>query len=496
MIGVINKLGQGSRRSPNYKSLRLATTSLVFLMGLAGLAHGQAPAIPKKFHNDMRFNLPFQLGDADRAALREVHLYVKHGTDNWVCVEKALPTKKAFSFKAPQDGEYWFSIATVDQTGKASPADVSREPPCLIVVVDTQSPKIELSLLPGAGSGSIVRCEVKDANPEPSKLKVEYQTNDQSWHPLMPVATAADLFPIPDEGAWTGLIRAETRDKANNVAQIESNLKAADAVVVQTAIKPLPEPDKSGPIEGTLPPDEPAPTSKPVEVVSKKPVVDEKTPADHQLINSTHAELAYQLDQVGPSGVGKVEVWMTADQGKSWKKLCEDKKRKGPVEFDLPGEGLFGLSVVVTNGYGMGDPPPNSGDQPDTWIEVDTTKPVAQLLAVRPALGEKHGAMHISWSAKDKNLGAGCISLSFSSSKDGPWMPIAKGLNNDGSFKWSVPHDAGAEFYIRLEVCDKAGNISVCESPDKVVLDMSRPKAKVIGVTARDTHKATTPTGN
>ena len=104
--------------------------------------------------------------------------------------------------------------------------------------------------------------------------------------------------------------------------------------------------------------------------------------------------------------------------------------------------------------------------------------------------------MHISWSAKDKNLGAGCISLSFSSSKDGPWMPIAKGLNNDGSFKWSVPHDAGAEFYIRLEVCDKAGNISVCESPDKVVLDMSRPKAKVIGVTARDTHKATTPTGN
>jgi hypothetical protein len=153
MIGVINRLGQGSRRSPNYKSLRLATTSLVFLMGLAGLAHGQAPAIPKKFHNDMRFNLPFQLGDADRAALREVHLYVKHGTDNWVCVEKALPTKKAFSFKAPQDGEYWFSIATVDQTGKASPADVSREPPCLIVVVDTQSPKIELSLLPGAGSG-------------------------------------------------------------------------------------------------------------------------------------------------------------------------------------------------------------------------------------------------------------------------------------------------------------------------------------------------------
>jgi hypothetical protein len=474
----------------------LATASLILLAGFAGLAHAQTPAIPKKFHNDLRFNLPFQLGDADRAALREVHLYVKHGAENWVCVEKALPTKKAFSFKAPQDGEYWFSIATVDQTGKATPADVSREPPCLIVVVDTQSPKIELSLLPGAGSGAVVRCEVKDANPEPTKLKVEYQTNDQSWHPLMPVAMAADLYAIPDEKSWTGSIRAETRDKANNVGQIESNLKAADAVAVQPSANPVLEPDKGSPPEIDLPPSEPMPTPKPVEIVSKKPVVDEKPQADHQLINSTHAELAYQLDQVGPSGVGKVEVWMTADQGKSWKKLCEDKKHKSPVEFDLPGEGLYGLSLVVTNGYGMGDPPPAQGDQPDTWIEVDTTKPEAQLLAVRPVLGDKSGALHISWSAKDKNLGACCISLSFAATKEGPWMPIAKGLNNDGSFKWSVPREAGAEFFVRLEVCDKAGNKSLCESPDKIVMDMSRPKAKVIGVTAKDTHKATTPTGN
>src|SRR5262249_47644051 len=141
---------------------RSVAASLALLMGMIGLieaAPAQPPTAVKKFHNDLRFNLPFQLGDADRAALREVHLYVKHGNDNWVCVEKALPTKKAFSFKAPEDGEYWFSIVTVDQTGKATPEDVSREPPCLVVVVDTQAPKIELSVLPGAGTGSVVRCE-------------------------------------------------------------------------------------------------------------------------------------------------------------------------------------------------------------------------------------------------------------------------------------------------------------------------------------------------
>src|SRR5260370_25291931 len=234
MKGELCRLGQGSRRSLRQnpsRAIGLAAAGLALLVGtfgIVGTAPAQAPAIPKKYHNDLRFNLPFQLGDADRASLREVHLYVKHGGDNWVCVEKALPTKKAFSFKAPEDGEYAFSIATVDQAGKATPADVSREAPCLIVVVDTQSPRIDLSLLPGAGVGAVVRCDVRDANPDPTKLKIEYQSNDQSWHTLTPVSTAADLFPIPDEKSWTGLIRAETRDKANNAAAAESNLKSVD----------------------------------------------------------------------------------------------------------------------------------------------------------------------------------------------------------------------------------------------------------------------------
>jgi hypothetical protein len=467
----------------------------VWTIGIVPVAPAQAPAIPKKYHNDLRFNLPFQLGDADRASLREVHLYVKHGSDNWVCIEKALPNKKAFSFKAPEDGEYAFSIATVDQTGKANPADVSREAPCLIVVVDTQSPRIDLSLLPGAGAGAVIRCDVKDANPDATKLKIEYQTADQSWHTLTPVSTAADLFPIPDEKSWTGLVRAETRDKANNAAAVESNLKTADTATGQSPLNPAPDADKVNSLENSLPAVDPDPIPTHVESRSNKPAPAETATANRQLLNSTHAELAYQLNEVGPSGVGKVEVWMTSDDGKSWKKLCEDKNRKSPVEFDLPGEGVYGLTLVVCNGYGMGDPPPAKGDQPDTWIEVDTTKPVAQLLGARPLMSEKGGALHITWSAKDKNLGADSIGLSFATSKEGPWMPIAKNLKNDGAYRWPVPRDAGAEFFVRLEVSDRAGNTTVCESTDKVVLDMSHPKAKVLGVTAK-TGRSLPPTGN
>lgn len=496
MTGESWRSGHGSRgilKKFSYGGAPVLAWTLAGLLGLGALAgsvQGQTP--PKIYHNNLRFNLPLHLGDTDRSTLKEVQLYVKHGSDNWVCVEKALASKKAFSFKAPEDGEYWFNIVTVDQAGKATPADVTREAPCLIVMVDTTSPKLELALLPGA-SGSVIHCDIKDANPDLMKLKVEYQMTDLSWRPLTCVSTAADLFPIPDEKNWTGMVRAQTVDKAGNAGAIETNLIPAETTVKQP--KTLQELPRETAADTALKPIETDPA--PMETRVQKPIPEENPsmPA-HQILNSTHAELAYQIDQVGASGVGKVEVWLTADAGKSWKKLCEDKKKKSPVEFDLPGEGVYGLSLVVTNGYGAGDPPPAKGDQPDCWIEVDTTKPVAQLTSVKPLLENKTGALQIAWTASDKNLGSDCVGLSYATSKNGPWMPIAKGLANDGMYKWAVPHDAGGEFFVRLEVTDKAGNMTICESTDKVVLDQSHPRAKVIGVTVKDVRPATPPIGN
>src|SRR5262249_6797020 len=79
--------------------------------------------------------------------------------------------------------------------------------------------------------------------------------------------------------------------------------------------------------------------------------------ASHTLINSTHATLAYQIDQPGPNGVGRVEVWMTRDKGQTWQFLCLDPDRSSPVEIDLPGDGLYGLSLAVGNGAAAATPP-------------------------------------------------------------------------------------------------------------------------------------------
>src|SRR5713226_6355545 len=133
--------------------------------GPAVLAQGQNQSLPeKRFSKNAQFKLPLQMGDAERQTLREVQLYVKHGTDTWVCVDKAQPTQAYFPFKAVEDGEYWFSIVTLDQAGRATPADLSREPPILVVVVDTQAPRLELTALPATAGGNVFRCEAQDVN--------------------------------------------------------------------------------------------------------------------------------------------------------------------------------------------------------------------------------------------------------------------------------------------------------------------------------------------
>jgi hypothetical protein len=577
-------------------SLALGILSLVLVSGGQaqtsgdpGAARGGQPSSPGKlqYTNKPQFRLKIDLGDADRSRLREVQLWVKSGAEPWVMKDAAPPAQTHFSFRAPQDGEYWFTIVTVDKNGKATPTDVSREPPAFIVVVDTAAPELNVTLTQAAGrpqGEEVIQCSARDANLDPTTVKLEYQTLDRTWKPLESLPGAPETFRCPDRLGWTGMLRAQASDLARNPASKEVNVlgsaasepattpahgdRAAGgpASMVGTPLPPPPAnvqaaapsappsgqdscpnctqgkpaashtamavdpqagrqdarpekatsggPDLGSPSggerqvsystsahEGGLPaqpqreqanvpaavpqtPREPA--GLPQTVAQPAPVM--RDPVTHgpgvqrQLINHTHVIMEYRIDQIGPSGVGKVEVWITGDEGKTWQLLCEDADKRSPVEFDLPREGLFGISVVVTNGNGMGDPPPTPGTQPECWVEVDTTRPTAQLLSLRAGNGDEPWCMVVTWAASDKNLGPEPIDLYYATQKEGPWVPIVRGLRNDGSYLWTPPRDAGPQFYLRMDVTDRAGNTTRCDATQPVVLDLARPHAKVLGL--------------
>jgi len=489
---------------------RCKLLALVMLPGMALLAtmvHGQAPGGvpgPKRVYTQKtNFKLPIRIDDKDRPNILEVRLYVKYGSNGpWQPIT-VPPSQSSFNYQAAQDGEYWFSVATMDRSGRQTPADVSTEPPKLIVVVDTKPPEVTLRKISAISGDIYVQCDAQDANLDPSKTVMEYLAKDQTWKPLEHLPDQSNIFRAPDLESCQGMVRAMVFDRANNKAVCEMNLRATEAAHSGPSVLPGGPEARPGsevqlagyraapnnfPDKGMLPPVQEsvggtAPGSRGSDSAGSE--------ANRQMINCTHAILAYQIDQQGPSGVGRVEVWMTRDKGQSWKFLCEDPDRKSPVEIDLPGDGLYGLSIVVANGAGGSCTPPASGEAPDWWVEVDTSKPVAQITGVR----NENGALVVTWTARDNCLRAEPIDLFCANRADGPWLPIARGLRNDGSYRWMIPANFGAEIYVRMEVTDRAGNVTVCQTPQPgmpVMQDQSHPKAHVIGLAPSD-HRVTSP---
>jgi hypothetical protein len=453
--------------------------ALALLPGVAILVaavQAQAPAGPtprKVYTRKTTFNLPVHIEERERSNLNEVRLYVKSSLSGpWTPAKSAPPTQASFTYQVPQDGEYWFSVATLDKAGRQSPPDVSREAPGLIVVVDTQKPEINLKKISLVSGEPYIQCEIRDANLDPTKVKVEYQAADQTWEPLEPLPDQPGIYRFPNAEQFRGVVRASATDRAGNTGHQEVNFQANEPVVAAPVIPPTP-----APIETRV---EKAPTAS---------VADLSVPA-HQIINNTHATLAYQVEQQGPNAIGRVEVWMTRDKSQSWQFLCEDPDRRSPVDIDLPGDGLYGLTLVLTSA-GAASVPPAPGETPDWWVEVHTSKPAAQILGVR----NEAGTLVITWTAGDNFLKPEPIDLYYATHQGGPWFPIARGLKNDGLYRWAMPPGATGEVYVRMEVSDRAGNVTDCQTFQPLVLDQARPRAKVIGLAAGD-RRLTPPQGH
>ena len=88
----------------------------------------------------------------------------------------------------------------------------------------------------------------------------------------------------------------------------------------------------------------------------------------------------------------------------------------------------------------------------------------------------------IHWEAGDDVPDPRPISLSFSASAQGPWTPIASGLENTGSYRWRLDGRVPDRIYLRLEVRDEAGNVGTYDTAEPVALDRHRPAGRIRGV--------------
>lgn len=546
------------------------------LLIFSAVANGSEPDYSKVD----KFNIPFLFDEfkLEKLGATKIQLYVSnnHGA-SWKLHEAVNPEAGKFTYKATEDGEYWFSVRTLGTGGLSYPSGPHE--PGLKVIVDTKEPVLKLELTEVLSGEVELRWTASDTYLDIDSLELNLlnPAADQ-WETL-------DIRPtVRGQTSWTvakaGLVEARgtIRDAAGNIANIATQTIVAGKISPGTAMperaRPIAASEKSGskmlsnqPIsaEMAIPPmapKEPAtkssgtdlvlpeeisiaetntqeqqemkpvskvntlPASKTLEQerplppqVSQAPTSPKKlftesppasayesakptTPASsatkpakkklvlpHQtkpqrqghLVNSKTFRIAYELEDVGTSGVSKIELYITENRGKTWFHYGSDEDLVSPFVVSVPRDGDYGFAFRIRNGSGMIATPPQPGNKPEIFITVDQSPPQIELLPLQRG-PESENQVLIRWQARDREFGENPIALYYATQATGPWELIEGWRPNTESYLWKFPSQVAQKFYIRIDVRDVAGNVTRIDGTESFTIDRSRPKARITDV--------------
>jgi hypothetical protein len=509
---------------------RLATFGLGLALVLGSVAPGSSSVAaersaksPLLYHKSRAFRIPFNVDPADRPRLNEVQLWVSEDSGfTWKPVAHTTPDRPSFNFRATRDAEYWFAVRTMDKAGKLYPGEDESVEPSMKVVVDTAPPSLLLEPDGRRGSRVAVRWEVHDEHLDLNSLVLEYQAEgarewrqvpirrrgllgSESWEagtaePLKVRGTIADragnkveeTISVPEGTPGNpGVSTADVSDFSTPppISQISSGASfpprddyrrgpaEADAFAAPSAAT-SPGANASGGFDS----DAFGGAASPAQPTDRGP---DGGPGATHLVASSNFAMQYAVEDAGPNGPATVELWVTQDGGRTWIRRGEDADRASPFQVDLGGEGTFGLSLVARAASGLGDQPPAPGDQPQAWVEVDSTPPRVQLATPQVGTGVNLGKVAILWRGSDLHLGSQPVTISWRADQPGAtWHPIAERLENTGKFIWNAPANIPARFHLRVDMVDTVGNRGVAETTEgsPVIVDRARPRSRIIGL--------------
>ncbi len=482
--------------------LRIAAIRCGVLLLLAGAwpnfypsrAQAQAPAVPAErgFIRSRNFQMPFNLPPGDVTKVQSVKLYVRSAASReWQLHATATTAQTrydpvsrqqvgSFDVRLDQDGVYEFAIMTVFTDGASDPPGIDALRPEQSVIVDTVPPEIVLKPMPTrkTADGSLVvgyEWRVTDDHLARNSVRVEGRWYDvPTWHPIDTETEGRREWTIPAQRPME--VRVSAADKAGNVTSRSRLLgqQGSGSMTGQTG--------RAGGDGPHLP------------------------QTNFRLVNSQTIQLKYRIHDRPPSGLDRLELWVTR-LGNKWErveqefKVPDDTSETAEIPYQTTQDGTYGFTIIAYSKAGIASrAAPKNNDPPQLWVEVDTKPPTATLKTVRLARPDDSRTLQLEWTAEDKNIEALPIIFEYaeldSAGNASPnWKELTPPLSNNGRYVCATPQlpPSSYQFRVRMHVFDRAGNVATIEHPSPVSVDVMKPQVEIFDVNSTKTPSASSP---
>jgi hypothetical protein len=550
---------RGVRPAVAQEGPEMNLTAFALLAATTGVAQPASPApADARFVAKRSLSVPVQFNPERLNDLEKARLFVsRDGGHTYELHQQITAKETGFTFTAKEDGTYWVQMQLQFRDGKLDPKNPSAVPPAEKLIIDTVKPVVTIGTAEQAGEEIQIDWQIDDKHPADPTTKVFYKptTGDNgSWKEVPATAMRKRSARFKPEVPGPLVVQVATADLAGNIGAANREVGAktasgftptggmggplpapgglADAApspsngfggsAPSTPLPPSdPSPSNAGvtapPATTTTPPSQPpftaaaSDTPRPIAqgsgigaTVAVPPAAAAATelPAT-QYSRTPRFELNYSLDG-GPSGIARVDLYVTRDDGRNWVRWSSHDGRETPLKvvldtrFNKEVEGDYGFVLVPVSGAGLSEAAPTAGTAPDMRVRVDATAPVIKVYQPT-ADPNNRNALLLHWEATDRNFGRDPIAVEYSEQPTGPWRSVsgpevvtaaATGggkeshrIENGGSYSWQPPLTlASPKVYLKFTAWDQAGNRSEVVTPNPILVDLTKPKAKIQGI--------------
>ena len=487
----------------------------------------------------------------------------------WATADTVRPDKDHLNLVAKEDGLYFVNLVFYFKDGTRDPKDPGREAAEYKMLIDGTPPVVKIVSATRQGDDVLLDWTAEDKYLNEAATQVLYKASANllnEWTPVPPGSVNRRSAKFKPAFAGPIVVRVIASDYAENKADVARELPAAVVTASYTptpaaepppvtpfpAAAALPPPvlPNGGPtvvmpagLVAALPPaaapvaTPPQPAPLPTQVAppaAPLTVIAAGEPAGPlnvaplattgnsgfppaapapaaapvnppQYLRGTDFDLLYEVENNGPSGLSRVDLYVTRDQGQTWAKWSSHPGKERPLKvklgrgYDTNKDGEYGLKLVPVSGVGLADEPPTAGTPPDHRVVVDTVAPQVLIYPHGVAPGQAN-AVALNWVARDANFGAAPVTVEWGETPAGPWRSVAAPdvaqagagagatrLPNTGQYLWALPTGMPTHrVYLRVSATDRAGNREEVVTREPITVDLMQPKARIVAPAAAE----------